>query len=832
MDTKSKKYKYSYGMKVAAFMLALVLGFSSAFFAALATDNLYNYGSAVLTKPTERLDVAETSAFTAQLTNDLQSIYTAGGIRTWAQYKEEKFSSYEEELQLAQYEFKAFKEDSMSSAVARYYAGKGESNAEASPEDYETTTLYQGSSSDTVIPNYDKTYYNNCSRLYFLEADSSKDYGIPFRTQMTEKELAEAVSIAYNQRMNAAKRRFESTINLEGQAVQSLRNLKYYIANAKTGAVLTNLAEPPADAAAAQEMLEKSAWHMMYTAEHGLGLHSAQITDSTFETTLREVLDDCFAENDFDVYLFLEKPLVEGDAYYTMQQMLESNAPRTYNYIMLSIMFLLLTGILSVYLILVSGHVGDTAGIKLGMLDRMPTDFHLFISFGLAFCGMCGVVSTMKSLYYDYAVYRSLERFLFFAVAALLAAAVWAVLQEWICSTAKVYKAKVNWLQKTLIYRFVVWIIKIAKRLVRPVKNVFCSLKTKTTTVHKKVFLFVGIYVFLNVIITALGVGLMGGWSFFWLLAVGAYNLIVLALIWKYIVTLDKIIVASEQTKEGKAPGNIAVEEMPEPLKTLAGNLSITQEELQRAVGEAIKGERMKTELITNVSHDLKTPLTSIISYVNLLKKCDIDDISAQKYITVLDEKSIRLKRLIEDLVEASKASSGTIVFHKMHVNFYELAVQAIGEMSDVFEERRLEIILNEPADPPVIFADSQKTWRIIDNLLSNVKKYALEGTRVYLEVEKKDGFGVFTVKNTSRDALNIDPEELTNRFVRGDESRTLEGSGLGLSIAKDLCTLQGGVLQLSIDGDLFKAVVKMPLAPEPAPEKPDEQTEPPEVKA
>lgn len=827
MDTKLKNYKYSYGMKVAAFMLALVLGFSSAFFAALAVDNLYNYGSSVLTKPTERLDIAETSAFTAQMTNDLKSIYTAGGIRTWAQYKEENFSSYEKELQLAQYEFKVFKDDSMSAAVARYYAGKSASDAGASSEEYETTGLYQESSSDTVLPNYDKTYYNKCSTLYFFNADTSKDYGVTLRTQMTENELAEAVATAYNQMMNAAKRRFESTINLEGQAVQSLRNLRYYIVNAKTGAVLTNLAEPPADAAAAQEMLGKAPWYMMYTAEHGLGLHSAQI-DSTFEVTLRDVLETCFAENNFDVYLFLEQPLTEGDAYYTMQQMLESNAPRTYNYIMLSIMFLLLTGILSVYLILVSGHVRDTAGIKLGMLDRMPTDLHLFISFGLAFCGMCGVASTMKSLYYDYAVYKSLERFLFFAVAALLAVAVWAVLQEWICSTAKVYKAKVNWLQKTLIYRFVVWTIKIAKRLVRPVKNVFRLLKTKTTTVRKKVFLFVGIYVLLNVIITALGVGIMGGWSFFWLLAVGAYNLIVLALIWKYIVTLDKIIVASGQTKEGKAPGNIAVEEMPEPLKTLAGNLSITQEELQRAVEDAIKGERMKTELITNVSHDLKTPLTSIISYVNLLKKCDIDDISAQKYITVLDEKSIRLKRLIEDLVEASKASSGTIVFHKMNVNFYELAVQATGEMSDVFEERRLEIVLNEPAEPPVIFADSQKTWRIIDNLLSNVKKYALEGTRVYMEVEKKDGFGVFTVKNTSRDALNIDPEELTNRFVRGDESRTLEGSGLGLSIAKDLCNLQGGVLQISIDGDLFKAVVKMPLAPE----KPDKQTEPPEIQA
>ena len=281
---------------------------------------------------------------------------------------------------------------------------------------------------------------------------------------------------------------------------------------------------------------------------------------------------------------------------------------------------------------------------------------------------------------------------------------------------------------------------------------------------------------------------------------------------WKYVLSLDRIIAASENAKNGESPENIYSENMPEPLKTLALNLSLTQEEMQKAINEAVKGERMKTELITNVSHDLKTPLTSIISYVDLLKKCDIDDISAQKYINVLDEKSIRLKRLIEDLVEASKASSGAVTFNKMNVNLHELAVQAVGEMSDAFEERNLDAVLNEPTEPIVIYADSQKTWRIIDNLLSNVKKYALPGTRVYIDVGRDSSYGTITIKNTSREKLNIDPDELTQRFVRGDESRTMEGSGLGLSIAKDLCTLQGGKLELSIDGDLFKATVKMPL--------------------
>ena len=291
------------------------------------------------------------------------------------------------------------------------------------------------------------------------------------------------------------------------------------------------------------------------------------------------------------------------------------------------------------------------------------------------------------------------------------------------------------------------------------------------------------------------------------------FNVLALVLIWKYLSSLDKIMDAAEAGKRGEKPTSLDADRMPEPLRSLAHNLSITQEEMQKAVQEAIRGERMKAELITNVSHDLKTPLTSIISYVDLLKKCDIDDPNAQSYITVLDEKSTRLKRLIEDLVEASKASSGAVVLHKMHVNLYELAVQAIGEMEDSFAERDLQIVLNTPEEPPVVFADSQKTWRVIDNLLNNARKYSLPGSRVYVDVFPDGSNGVFRIKNVSGEPLNIDPDELTQRFVRGDASRTLEGSGLGLSIAKDLCALQGGKLKLEIDGDLFKATVSLPAA-------------------
>ena len=236
------------------------------------------------------------------------------------------------------------------------------------------------------------------------------------------------------------------------------------------------------------------------------------------------------------------------------------------------------------------------------------------------------------------------------------------------------------------------------------------------------------------------------------------------------------------------------------------------REGIENAVNEAVKGEHLKTELITNVSHDLKTPLTSIINYVSLLKMSNIQGDDERKYIDILDEKSKKLKRLIEDLTEASKANSGNIKMNIAQVNLNELALQAVGENSDVLENAGLDIVLTERDKEIIVAADSQHTFRIIDNLFSNARKYSLTGTRVYVDVYKENNRGVFVMKNISSEKLNIDPEELTERFVRGDNSRTTDGSGLGLSIARSFAELQNGEFSIEIDGDMFKAVVKLPL--------------------
>lgn len=226
------------------------------------------------------------------------------------------------------------------------------------------------------------------------------------------------------------------------------------------------------------------------------------------------------------------------------------------------------------------------------------------------------------------------------------------------------------------------------------------------------------------------------------------------------------------------------------------------------AVDKQIRSERLKAELITNVSHDIKTPLTSIVNYVDLLKKEELSG-KAAEYVEVLDRQSARLKKLTADLVEASKASTGNIPVDMKPTDLCEVVRQAAGEYSERLQGAKLELVLTTPEPSPRIMADGRLLWRVIDNLLSNVCKYALGGTRVYLDVRRAGGGVTVSVKNISRDMLNIDPEELTERFVRGDRSRSTEGSGLGLNIARSLTELQQGEFGISVDGDLFKVELR-----------------------
>ncbi|MCI9071605.1 MAG: HAMP domain-containing histidine kinase [Lachnospiraceae bacterium] len=243
--------------------------------------------------------------------------------------------------------------------------------------------------------------------------------------------------------------------------------------------------------------------------------------------------------------------------------------------------------------------------------------------------------------------------------------------------------------------------------------------------------------------------------------------------------------------------------------KELAASVNNMGDGIRKAVATSMKDERMQADLITNVSHDIKTPLTSIINYVNLLKREKITQEPASGYITVLDAKAQRLKQLTDDLLEASKISSGNITLDYSRLDLTELVRQSVGEFSEKLEEKKLQILVTEPSGPAYIYADSRRMWRVVENLFNNICKYAMEGTRVYVDLEKAEGMVTVSVKNISETSLNFSPDELTERFVRGDVSRSSEGSGLGLSIARNLTELQKGEFRIVLDGDLFKVILR-----------------------
>ena len=294
-------------------------------------------------------------------------------------------------------------------------------------------------------------------------------------------------------------------------------------------------------------------------------------------------------------------------------------------------------------------------------------------------------------------------------------------------------------------------------------------------------------------------------------------NLVVLAVLVTDGMQRQKLLTAIQEINSEEGNTRISESGLFAINRQMAAAVNDLGDGLRHALQEQMKSERMKADLITNVSHDLKTPLTSIINYVDLLKREELHNEKANEYLEVLDQKSQRLKQLTEDLVEASRASSGNVVLDIRRIDVKELLMQTSGEFVERFETRGLQLVENFPQNPQYVDADGRRLWRIIENLFRNVEKYAMPHTRVYLDLINDGDRVAFSLKNISENPLNISPEELTERFTRGDESRSTEGSGLGLSIAKDLTEIQKGTFEIYLDGDLFKVTVSFPIASETA---------------
>ncbi|MGN1419912.1 MAG: sensor histidine kinase [Eubacterium sp.] len=487
----------------------------------------------------------------------------------------------------------------------------------------------------------------------------------------------------------------------------------------------------------------------------------------------------------------------------------------------IAIALLIISFICGFYYFKISGKKDKDDFARLRFTDYLPFELQLGAGFGIGF----GMIMLYVMIY---------ERFTFNAFSLLI---VWAmtivavVIQIalfCICSAnarfansdKKFYKHCILFWLFFGLWKAIVFIFRLDKKIFRKLKastkRTFKAFTYKPGNFRKNVIALTIIYAVANLIVFA-GIVLLfiifidtGGLEIIPIIfAIGdlAGNILILRKVLEYVKNLDMIITASSLHQDIAAQ----LDTLPESLRVLAESMKYTNAELQQAINKAVKDERLRTELITNVSHDLKTPLTSIITYVDLLSKCDINDEKAKEYIAVLDEKGAKLKRLIDDLIEASKVTSGNITVNASPMNLSELCLQATVDAQPDFEKAGLDLIVKQGETPSTIFADGAKTFRIIENLLSNAKKYSAKGSRVYVSVYDEGDKGIFEIKNISAQPLDISADELTERFVRGDKSRNQDGNGLGLSIAKELCRVQNGNLEITIDGDLFKVKVKLP---------------------
>lgn len=323
----------------------------------------------------------------------------------------------------------------------------------------------------------------------------------------------------------------------------------------------------------------------------------------------------------------------------------------------------------------------------------------------------------------------------------------------------------------------------------------------RTLLIMTSLYIVIGLFLFfMSAVLYIWPIGVLAGLIL---------TIVYIVLLIKNLVYLDKIMVGAKAGAEGKL--NYKIDEKGRGhLRELAHDINNIKEGLKKSVENEMKSENMKTELITNVSHDLKTPLTSIINYIDLLKRENIEPESARDYVSILDKKSQRLKVLIEDLFEASKAASGAMELNITKIDIGQLLKQALGENDERFIESKLEVKLNIPNEKIFINGDGKRLYRVFENLISNIVKYSLTNTRVYIDMFKENDEVTIVMKNISAYELSFDTNEITNRFKRGDDSRSTEGSGLGLAIAKSIIELHNGSFKIEVDGDLFKSIIKL----------------------
>ena len=549
----------------------------------------------------------------------------------------------------------------------------------------------------------------------------------------------------------------------------------------------------PSDAAAEDGWVKAEMQIMLPSVDHYLTEQIQNRTDYTYADAVSLNIVRGNVGTNYYVVSYVQDPLVKkegvgiwgNDLYVQTEYFLELAEKLKYSiYVIAAVSLFLFAGSI-VFLFASAGHKEGCDGITLGFVNRVPWEILT------AVWGMIEIILFLILNEMSYAVRHQSVVFYGIGMCFVMVVFAWLVLAYLLDFVVRL-KAE-SWWNRTLLYR--------------AGKLCFTSVKTVGTNLN---ILWKGIALFFVFNFLQVALFVVFGVSYntimwIWLLE----KALLLAGGVVILIQMQRLQDGSRHIADGDIEYKIQTEQMLPALKEHGENLNRINEGVSRAVNEKMKSERFKTELITNVSHDIKTPLTSIINYVDLLEKEEIDNEKAKEYLEVLERQSARLKKLIEDLIEASKASSGALSVNLEKLEAGVFLVQTVGEFEEKTEKNGLDLIIKKPEEAVYIMADGRHFWRVIDNLMNNICKYAQPQTRVYINLEQAAEKVRISFMNTSKYQLNISSEELMERFVRGDSSRNTEGNGLGLSIAGSLMELMKGKMTLHVDGDLFKVVLE-----------------------
>ena len=574
---------------------------------------------------------------------------------------------------------------------------------------------------------------------------------------------------------------YSSRFNYDNNSVTDY--IKYIIINNENGKIYTNMQSK--DYNLDIENMKNNQNYWIYTQNNGIETDIEKINKDNAKY-MELPYDGIETLKKYSIYSYIDLSGFKYSNAYSFQMMVINLFKGRENLaeILIPVDIILLCVIAS-YLIWAVGHTNKKDGIMLNSLDKFPYELLVFISFTIF--GIC--IMLVEAIMY----YTSISKELLYSLIELAYIGSYISLLVLTVSTIKRLKAR-EFIHSFLIY-------KIYRRIKNKIKKETDKILDRSDSQTKLIIFYIGFVIISSI----LGLTFFTGISFLLLLALWIFTLYKLL---EYNKNLNKIKNTLHEIYIGNNNVRLDENSLRGTLKELAIYVNDISNGFSNAVSESLKSERLKTELITNVSHDIKTPLTSIINYVDLLKEADIKDEKAKDYIKVLEQKSQRLKKLIDDLVEASKASSGNVKLNIENINLNELLKQVTGEFEDRLNEKNINIDLELPKENVNIKADNRYLYRIIENLFSNVCKYAMESTRVYIKLIDNSKQIYLEIKNISKEKLNISPDELMQRFVRGDKSRYTEGSGLGLSIARSLAELQNIKFNIEIDGDLFKAIL------------------------